>query len=97
MHTALIFKLQVRVQGFRDKGLSQPFYSMQHIEGYDLVFYNDKIYIPQSLRQTVLSWYHGYLLHPGQTCTEQTIRNTMTWPGLMQDVKRLCSIVQSVI
>jgi Integrase zinc binding domain len=51
----------------------------------------DKIYIPQSLRQRVLSWYHEYLLHPGQTRMEQTIRNTMTWPGLTQDVERLCS------
>jgi hypothetical protein len=48
MHTTLIFKEQVRVQGIRDKGLSQPFYSMQHIEGYDLLCYKDKIYIPQS-------------------------------------------------
>jgi hypothetical protein len=30
-------------------------------------------------------------MHPGQTRTEQTIRNTMTWPGLTQDVERLCS------
>jgi hypothetical protein len=58
MHTALIFKEQVKVQGLREKGLSQPHYSMQHIERYDLVCYKDKIYIPQSLRQRVLSWYH---------------------------------------
>jgi hypothetical protein len=47
------------------------------------------IYIPQSLRQKqrVLFWYHEYLLHPGQTRTENTIRNTMTWPGLTQDVE----------
>jgi hypothetical protein len=75
MHAALIFKEQVKVQGRREKGLSQPFYSMQHIEGYDFLCYKDKIYIPQLLRQRVLSWYHEYLLHLGQTCTEQTIRN----------------------
>jgi Integrase zinc binding domain len=91
MHTALIFKEQVKVPGLRYKGLSQPYYSMQHIEGYDLVCYKDKIYIPQSLRQRVLSWYHEYLLHLGKTRTEHTIRNTMTWPGLTQDVERLCS------
>jgi transposase InsO family protein len=61
---------------------------MQHIEGFDLLCVKDKIYIPQSLRQRVLSWYHEYLLHPGETCTEQTIRNTMTWPVLTQDVER---------
>jgi Integrase zinc binding domain len=97
MHTALIFKEQTRVNGLRDreteKGLSQPHYSMQHIEGYDLLCYNDKIFIPQSLRQKqiVLSWYHEYLIDPGQTCTEKTIRSTMTWPGLSQVIERLCS------
>jgi hypothetical protein len=30
MHTALIFKEQMKVQGLRKKGLSQPQYSMQH-------------------------------------------------------------------
>jgi hypothetical protein len=48
MYTALIFKEQIKVPGLREKGLSQPYYSMQHIEGYDLLCYNYKIYIPQS-------------------------------------------------
>jgi Integrase zinc binding domain len=90
MYTALIFKEQVKVHGLREKGLSQPHYSMQNIEQHDLLCYKDIIYIPQSLRQRVLSWYHEYLLHPGHTRTEKTIRNTMTWPGLTQDVERLC-------
>jgi hypothetical protein len=87
MHTALIFKEQAKVKGLREKVLAQPHYSIQHIEGYDLLCYKDtnKIYIPQSLRQRVLSWYHEYLLHPGQTRTQKTIRNTMTWPGIIQD------------
>jgi Integrase zinc binding domain len=81
----------MKVQCLREKGLSKPHYSMQHFEGYDLLCLMDKIIIPQSLRQRVLSWYHEYLLHPGQTCTEQTIRNTMTWPGLTQDMELFCS------
>jgi hypothetical protein len=34
MHTALIFKQQTRVNGLRETetGISQPHYSMQHIE-----------------------------------------------------------------
>jgi hypothetical protein len=47
MHTALIFKVQAKVKGLREKGLAQPHYSVQHIEGYDFLSYNDKIYIPQ--------------------------------------------------
>jgi hypothetical protein len=96
MHTALIFKEQMDVQGLREKGLSQPYYSIQHIEGYDLLCFKDKIHFPQSLRQRVLSWYLGCLLHPGETCTEQTIRNTMTLPGLKQDVKGSVPPVQSI-
>jgi hypothetical protein len=86
-HTALIFKEQSKVKGLREKGLAQPHYSIQHFVWYDLLCYKEKIYIPQALRQRVLSWYHEYLLYPGKTRTEKTIRNTMTWPGLTQDVE----------
>jgi hypothetical protein len=53
MHTVLIFKEQAKVKdmGLRDKGLAQPHYSIQHIEGYDILCYKEKIYIPQSLRE----------------------------------------------
>jgi hypothetical protein len=55
MHTAMIFKGQANV---KEPGLSlaQPHYSIQHIEGYDLLCYKEKIYIPQSLRQRLLSY-----------------------------------------
>jgi hypothetical protein len=41
MHTAFIFKEQAKVKqpGLREKGLIQPHYSIQHIEGYDLLCY----------------------------------------------------------
>jgi hypothetical protein len=57
MHTALIFKKQAKVKntGLREKGLAQPHYSIHHIEGYDLLYHKEKIYIPQSLRQTTKS------------------------------------------
>jgi hypothetical protein len=43
MHNALIFKEQTKVKGLeiREKGLTQPHYSIQHIEGYDLHCYKD--------------------------------------------------------
>jgi hypothetical protein len=44
MHTALIFKEEVKVKkaGLREKGLAQPHYSIKHIEGYDLLCYKEK-------------------------------------------------------
>jgi hypothetical protein len=43
IHAALIFKEQAQVKdtGLREKGLAQPHYSIQHIEGYDLLCYKD--------------------------------------------------------
>jgi hypothetical protein len=57
MHTAMIFKEQAKVKEprLREKGLAQPHYSIQHIEGYDLLCYKEKIYIPQSLRKNTKS------------------------------------------
>jgi hypothetical protein len=41
MHTALIFKEQAKVKEpeIREKGFAQPHYSIQQIEGYDLLCY----------------------------------------------------------
>jgi hypothetical protein len=49
MHTALIFKDQAKVKivALKEKGLAQPHYSIQHIEGYDFLCYKEQIYIPQ--------------------------------------------------
>jgi hypothetical protein len=43
MYTDLIFKEQEKVKdtGLRKKGLAQPHYSIQHIEGYDLLCFKD--------------------------------------------------------
>jgi hypothetical protein len=45
MHTSLIFKEQAKVKesGLREKGLAQPHHSLQHIEGYNLLCYKEKI------------------------------------------------------
>jgi hypothetical protein len=95
MHTALIIKEQAKVKliGLREKALAQPHYSVQNIEGYDILCYKDNKQdlhssIIETKKQRVLSWYHEYLLHLGQTRAEKTIRNTMTWPDLTLDVER---------
>jgi hypothetical protein len=43
MHTALIFKEQAKVKNvrLRENGLAQSHYSLQHIEGYDILCYKD--------------------------------------------------------
>jgi hypothetical protein len=53
MYTALIFKEQPKVKeiGLREKGLAQPHYSIQNIEGYDLLCYKDNI---QDLHSSII-------------------------------------------
>ena len=40
-------------------------YSMQALNNVKIIFYDSKIYVPQSLRRLVLDLYHLYLNHPG--------------------------------
>ena len=42
------------------------------IKSIDLVTYNGKIVIPQTLQMRLLKWYHAQLLHPGKERTEET-------------------------
>ena len=46
-----------------------------------------KIYVPKPLRKHVIEWYHTYLMHPGATRTEETIKQHLYWPGLQDEVK----------
>jgi hypothetical protein len=60
MQTIVNFKEQGKVKkpGLREKGLAQPHYSIQHVEGYDLIFQKkiiNRIYIPQLSRQMTMS------------------------------------------
>jgi hypothetical protein len=41
MHTAFMFKEEAKVKGLREKVLAQPHYSLQHIEGHDLLCYKE--------------------------------------------------------
>jgi hypothetical protein len=83
IHTALIFKEQAKVKEpwLREKGLAQPHYSIQHIEGYDFLCCKKRSTFLNhwDKQQRVLSWYHEYLLHPGQTKTEKNRLSGIPW------------------
>jgi hypothetical protein len=75
----------------QEKASAQPYEYTPFRIFKNLIFFVKKyrIYIPLSLRQRqkVISWYHEYLLYPGQTRTEKNIKNSMTWPSIRQDIK----------
>ena len=54
-----------------DRGSS---YSKQELDDVEIIFYDSKIYVPQSLRRLVLDWYHFYPNHPGCSILAKTIQ-----------------------
>jgi hypothetical protein len=52
-----------------------------------VITYDNKIYIPQSLKKKIVWWYHTYLQHPGITRMEANLRQNLTWPNLREDVE----------
>ena len=49
--------------------------------------YKDKIYIPASLREKVLNWYHHYLQHPGASRMERTLGSVVYWPNMSKKIR----------
>ena len=58
---------------------------------YKLVYYDNKIVVPTSLRKRMLNWYHDVLMHPGVTRLLLTIKQHFTWPNIMRDVEKFCA------
>jgi hypothetical protein len=52
-----------------------------------VISYDNKIYIPLSIRKRIVWWYHIYLQHPGITCMEANLRENVTWHNLKKDVE----------
>jgi transposase InsO family protein len=56
----------------------------------DLITKHGKIVIPKSQQRAIVHWYHTTLCHPGETRTEQTIRQNLWWLNLRDDVHDIC-------
>ena len=69
-------------------------YSLQVFPGGDktreLIVKDGKIVLPATLQARCVRWYHEMLCHPGETRTEQTIRQHFYWKGLRQHVQEVC-------
>ena len=72
------------------KAAENPDYHLKIVHGggksYDLICHNDKIVVPKPLQQKIVTWYHTLLCHPGETRTEQTLRQHFTWKNLKDQV-----------
>ena len=50
----------------------------------------DKIVLPKSMQKRATEWYHGVLMHPGETRTELTMGQHFTWKGMRRTVQNVC-------
>ena len=67
------------------------------VDGVKLIMHDKRIYIPESLRESALNWYHHYLNHPGGDRLGNTIRQTCYWKGLSNQAKqhvKTCKVCQ---
>ena len=55
-----------------------------------LICKDGKIVVPKPLQARIVDWYHTMLCHPGETRTEETIRQHFAWKGLKYEVQRQC-------
>jgi hypothetical protein len=62
-------------------------FSERIVERSTVITYDNKIYIPISLRKRIVWWHHTYLQHPGTTRMEATLIQNLTWPNLIKDVE----------
>jgi hypothetical protein len=78
-------ELQERIKNDR-----KEHFHTKEVEGVELIHYDGKIYVPPSLQERIIGWYHEFLVHPGKTRMEATIRQNFTWTGLTPQVTEYC-------
>ena len=49
-----------------------------------------RIIMPKKLQNRCVQWYHDNLCHPGETRTEETIKQHFFWPNLRKSVHNIC-------
>ena len=62
------------------------FFSTKEVEGVELIHYNNRISVPETLIDRVMEHYHEHLCHPGQQRMERSIGAIYTWPKMRQHI-----------
>ena len=70
---------------------------MQSLDDFNIICYDRKIYVPQSIRRRVLDWYNLYLNRPDDIRIAKTILEVCYWIGLFTQAEmfaKTCNIFQ---
>ena len=72
-------------------------YSKKYLDKVEIICYDIKVYILQTLNRRVIYWYHLYINHPGGSRLDKTVRYVCYWKGLVtqEDMySKPCNIFQ---
>ena len=62
--------------------------TVQRLEEQDLVMVNDRIIVPRTLQDKIVSWYHHYLAHCGESRLYSTLAKLYYWPKMQEHIRR---------
>ena len=65
-------------------------YNILELDGFSLVAYEGRIYVPAALRQRTIEWYHHYLNHPGGERLYKTLEKVCYWKGMVVQCIYFC-------
>ena len=63
-------------------------FNLETVDNVKLVMKDNKIYIPMTMRKSVLNWYHYMLNHPGGDRLGNTIKQNCYCKGLSNQAKK---------
>ena len=64
----------IRTSNLKRKVCDDTYYLRTMYDTHERIINKNKIYVPQSLRERMLNWYHHYLRHPGASCLAKTVQ-----------------------
>jgi Integrase zinc binding domain len=88
LSTQIIAEDHCKDQALMQHQARHPEYFSKSVDGHNAILFNNKIYIPKTLRNPILSCYHTALQHPGIQQTKRAIHSHLVWSQLSSDVKK---------
>ena len=65
-------------------------YHVITLDNVEIIAFKNRIYVPHSLRQRTIEWYHHYLNHPGGDRLYKTIAKIGYWKGMTSQCSTFC-------
>ncbi|GFH61177.1 hypothetical protein CTEN210_17653 [Chaetoceros tenuissimus] len=89
--------LKQEMQTDAKKQSEKKLFGVKMFDDERLITYRNRIYIPKSLQNETIHWYHWALQHPGENKLMRTIQIHSAWPNMVKQIQeytRVCKQCQ---